>query len=105
MLFHLAGIKANTNIKWMSLGLQERFQKWERILALQGINIDGSVDIIFNLSMPIDGDELYSNLEKMKNMGAISARTIMEQSEYIKDADVEFNRIVGEGQSENEQNE
>lgn len=55
--------------------------------------------------MPIDGDELYSNLEKMKNMGAISARTIMEQSEYIKDADVEFNRIVGEGQSENEQNE
>ena len=105
MLFHLAGIKANTNIKWMSLGLQERFQKWERILALQGINIDGSVDIIFSLSMPIDGDELYSNLEKMKNMGAISARTIMEQSEYIKDADVEFNRIVGEGQSENEQNE
>ena len=45
MLFHLAGIKANTNIKWMSLGLQERFQKWERILALQGINIDGSVDV------------------------------------------------------------
>ena len=47
--------------------------------------------------MPVDGDELYSNLEKMKAMGAISVRTVMENSDLIKDADVELKRIEGEG--------
>lgn len=96
MLFHLAGIKANTNIKWMSIGMQERFNKWRKILGMQGMSANDEVEILFNLSMPVDGDELYSNLEKMKNMGAISARTIMETSEYVKDADIEMSRIDGE---------
>lgn len=97
MLFHLAGIKATTNEKWMTKGLQERFDKWRTLLGMQGINASGEVEVVFNLSMPVDGDELYSNLEKMKAMGAISVRTIMENSELIKDADVELKRIEGEG--------
>lgn len=97
MLFHLAGIKATTNEKWMTKGLQERFDKWRMLLGMQGINASGEVEVVFNLSMPVDGDELYSNLEKMKAMGAISVRTIMENSELIKDADVELKRIEGEG--------
>lgn len=97
MLFHLAGIKATTNEKWMTEGLQERFDKWRTLLGMQGINASGEVEVVFNLSMPVDGDELYSNLEKMKAMGAISVRTIMENSELIKDADVELKRIEGEG--------
>lgn len=97
MLFHLAGIKATTNEKWMTEGLQERFDKWRMLLGMQGINASGEVEVVFNLSMPVDGDELYSNLEKMKAMGAISVRTIMENSELIKDADVELKRIEGEG--------
>ena len=97
MLFHLAGIKATTNEKWMTKGLQERFDKWRMLLGMQGINASGEVEVVFNLSMPVDGDELYSNLEKMKAMGAISVRTIMENSDLIKDADVELKRIEGEG--------
>ena len=97
MLFHLAGIKATTNEKWMTEGLQERFDKWRMLLGMQGINASGEVEVVFNLSMPVDGDELYSNLEKMKAMGAISVRTIMENSDLIKDADVELKRIEGEG--------
>lgn len=96
MLFHLAGIKAKTNEKWMACGMQERFDKWRTLLNMQGISANDFVNIEFNLDMPMDNSELYANLEKMRGMGAISVQTIMENSEYINDANVEKARVANE---------
>lgn len=96
MLFHLAGMMAMENEKWMDLGLQERFNRWRKILGLQGMNANDEVEVVFNLAMPVDANELYSNLEKMYGMGAISTRTVMECSDVVRDADVELARLQSE---------
>lgn len=105
MLFHLATIKAMSNEKWITLGMQERFDKWRKLLGMQGINASDFVGIEFNLNMPIDTKELFENLQIMRNMGAISVQTVMEQSELIKDTTIELARIKKEGNAfDNKQN-
>lgn len=96
MLFHLSTIKAMSNEKWLSTGIQERFEKWRKLLGMQGIDANDFVGIEFNLNMPIDTKEQFENLEIMRNMGAISVQTIMEQSDMIKDASIEMARIKKE---------
>lgn len=96
MLFHLAGIKAQSNEKWMTTGIQERFEKWKTLLHMQGMTANDYVSIEFNLNMPMDDSEVYSNLEKMRAMGAISIQTIMDNSEYINDTVIEKERLKAE---------
>lgn len=95
MLFHLAGIKAMTNEKWISEGMQERFKKWRTLLHMQGLTADDYVEIKFNINMPMDNDKMYSNLKKMREMGAISVQSIMDNSEYVSANEKE--RLENEG--------
>lgn len=95
MLFHLAGIKAMTNMKWISEGMQERFKKWRTLLHMQGLTADDYVEIKFNINMPMDNDKMYSNLKKMREMGAISVQSVMDNSEYV--AANEKERLSNEG--------
>ena len=69
---------------------------------MQGISANDYVGIEFNLNMPIDTKELFENLERMRNMGAISVQTVMEQSELIKDTSIEMERIKKEGNTFNQ---
>ena len=96
MLFHLAGIKALANEKWLVKGMQERFEKWRKLLGMLGVSAEDYVGIEFNLNMPIDTKEQFENLQIMRNMGAISVQTIMEQSELIRDTSIEMARIKKE---------
>lgn len=99
MLFHMANIKAMETEKWLNIGMQERFKKFKQILNMQGIKVDGDVDVEFNLSIPVATDEVVANLKVMRDMGAISTETIMEKSDLIKDVSVEKTRLQGESGS------
>ena len=96
MLFHLASIKAMSNEKWLSAGMQERFDKWRKLLHMQGMTADDYVGVEFNLNMPIDTSEMFTNLKTMYDMGAISVQTVMEQSDLIKDVTIEMTRVKSE---------
>lgn len=96
MLFHLATIKAMSNEKWLSAGMQERFEKWRKLLYMQGMSADDHVGVEFNLNMPIDTSEMFTNLKTMYDMGAISVQSIMEHSELIKDTSIEMARVKSE---------
>ncbi|WP_455718157.1 phage portal protein, partial [Anaerosporobacter sp.] len=96
MLFHMANIKAQETEKWLNIGMQERFKKFKQILSMQGIKVEGDIDIEYNLSIPVATDEVVANLKAMQEMGAISVETIMEKSELIKDVSVEKTRLEGE---------
>ena len=96
MLFHLATIKAMANEKWLIKGIQERFEKWRKMLGMLGVKAEDYVGIEFNLNMPIDTSEMFTNLKTMRDMGAISVQSIMEHSELIKDASIELQRIKKE---------
>ena len=78
----------------------ERFNMFKKILNMQGIKVDGDVDVIYNVSMPIASTEMIANLKALQEMGAISRETIMEKSEYITDVDVEKKRLQGENVAE-----
>lgn len=96
MLFHMANIKAMETEKWLNVGMQERFKKFKEILNMQGIKVDGEVEVEYNLSIPVATDEIVKNLQIMREMGAISIDTIMEKSALIGDISVEKDRLKSE---------
>lgn len=96
MLFHLASIRAMANEKWLVKGMQERFEKWRKLLGMLGVSAEDFIGVEFNLNMPIDTAEMFTNLKTMRDMGAISVQSIMEQSELIKDTSIEMARIKSE---------
>lgn len=99
MLFHMAICKAYENEKWLDKGFTERFDKIRAILAIQGINVTGSMAVEYNMAIPVATNEVVNNLKTMREIGAISIDTVMEKSDLIKDIPVEKERLSKEGTS------
>ena len=96
ILLMMANVYADENKKWLNIGFKERFDMFKKILAMQGISVNGDVEIIYNVAMPVASTEMIANLKALQEMGAISRETIMEKTEYITDVDVEKKRLQGE---------
>ena len=99
ILLMMANVYADENKKWLNIGFQERFDMFKKILDMQGIKVDGDVDVIYNVSMPVASTEMIANLKALQEMGAISRETIMEKTEYVSDVDVEKKRLEEENVS------
>ena len=63
---------------------------------MQGISVENTVDVIYNVSMPVASTEMIANLKVLRDMGAISVESIMEKSNIVSDVDVENKRLGGE---------
>ena len=100
MLFHMAVCKAYENEKWLNGGFKQRFEKFRKILAMQGITTGGNVEVEYNVSIPVATDEVVNNLKTMREIGCISKETVMEKSDLIKDVAVEKDRLNREGNAE-----
>ena len=96
ILLMMANVYADENKKWLNIGFQERFDMFKKILDMQGISVNGDVEVIYNVSMPVASTEMIANLKALQEMGAISKETIMEKTEYVSDVDVEKKRLEGE---------
>ncbi|EPY6467476.1 phage portal protein [Clostridium sporogenes] len=98
MLYSLASVKAMMNEQWLRDGFYERFEKIQKILAMQGIvfNDDDYIDVEFNYSKPINQNELLQNFKTQWEMGAISLQTIIEKSEITQDVTQELARLKSE---------
>ena len=99
ILLMMANVYADENKKWLNIGFQERFDMFKKILDMQGIKVDGDVEVIYNVSMPVASTEMIANLKALQEMGAISKETIMEKTEYVSDVEVEKKRLSGENVS------
>ena len=99
ILLMMANVYADENKKWLNIGFQERFDMFKKILDMQGIKVDGDVEIIYNVAMPVASTEMIANLKALQEMGAISKETIMEKTEYVSDVDAEKKRLDGENVS------
>jgi hypothetical protein len=93
LLFHMASINQMETEKWLNIGFRERFDRFRRILGMQGINAEDNVNVIYNVSMPVATTEMVANLKALREMGAISVESIMEKSDIISDVDVEKERL------------
>lgn len=96
ILLMMANVYADENKKWLNIGFQERFDMFKKILDMQGIKVNGDVEVIYNVSMPVASTEMIANLKALQEMGAISKETIMEKTEYVSDVDAEKKRLEGE---------
>ena len=99
ILLMMANVYADENKKWLNIGFQERFDMFKKILDMQGISVNGDVEVIYNVSMPVASTEMIANLKALQEMGAISRETIMEKTEYVSDVDVEKKMLEGENVS------
>ena len=99
ILLMMANVYADENKKWLNIGFQERFDMFKKILDMQGISVNGDVEIIYNVAMPVASTEMIANLKALQEMGAISKETIMEKTEYVSDVDAEKKRLDGENVS------
>ena len=93
LLFHMASINQMETEKWLNIGFRERFNRFRRILGLQGIDANENVNVIYNVSMPVATTEMIANLQALREMGAISIESVMEKSDIVSDVDVEKQRL------------
>ncbi|MST75754.1 phage portal protein [Roseburia sp. MUC/MUC-530-WT-4D] len=101
ILYAMAQVNADETKKWLNIGFRERFERFKKILSMQGISVESDVDVIYNVSMPVATTEMIANLKALQEMGAISKETIMEKSDIVSDVEVEKKRLSGENVSQN----
>ena len=101
ILYAMAQVNADETKKWLNIGFRERFERFKKILSMQGISVESDVDVIYNVSMPVATTEMIANLKALQEMGAISRETIMEKSDIVSDVEVEKKRLSGENVSQN----
>lgn len=101
ILYAMAQVNADETKKWLDIGFRERFERFKKILSMQGISVESDVDVIYNVSMPVATTEMIENLKALQEMGAISRETIMEKSDIVSDVEVEKKRLSGENVSQN----
>ena len=96
ILFHLANLNADETKKWLNKGFQQRFRVFANILRMQGIAVNGSVETVYNVNMPVATTEMISNLKAMRELGAISIQTLMDKCDLISNTNAELKRVKNE---------
>lgn len=101
ILYAMAQVNADETEKWLNRGFRQRFERFQKILNMQGIKVESDVDVIYNVSMPVATTEMIANLKALQEMGAISTETIMEKSDIVSDVEVEKERLKSDNVSRN----
>ncbi len=101
LLFQLADIKAGMNEQFMREGIEERFDKIRKLLALQGTNINeekyDTLDMVFQYATPQNDSEVIEQLQQLRDMKAISLESLLGHSPMTTDVQSELDKIKDEG--------
>lgn len=101
LLFSLSNLKAMMTEKFIREGIKQRHDKFRRLLEMQGKRFTDrewdTLDVVFQYAMPQSEGDIINNLSKLRDMGAISIQSILEQAPYVTDVNSEMIRLGGEG--------
>jgi len=110
-LFSPTDNKAQKTIQSLTDGMFQRFEYFRKLQGLRSVHKKyadeafDSLNINFNVSRPVDTNSLMTDLKLQQEMRAISRRTIMEKPPYTTDVSLELQRMEGEENvTEEEQN-
>lgn len=101
-LFSQTDNKAQKTIQSMIDGIFQRFEYFRKLQKLRSVHKEysdaafDSLNITFNTSRPVDTNSLMADLKTQQDMGAISVRTVIEQSPYTTDVALELERLDNE---------
>ncbi|MGX8701353.1 phage portal protein [Caproiciproducens sp.] len=91
---------AGSTIQALKAGFYKRWEYIRKLLELQGNKISDddfdTMDCSFALNKTVNTTDLIDGLKTMRDMGAISRKTLMEKSPYITDSSLEMERIKAE---------
>lgn len=101
IIYQLTENRGKENINSLLDGFYQRWECMRHLMAMLGENISDedfdSLNATFNVNKPIDTKNNMENMKLQYEMGAISKRTIMEQSPYTTDSAQELQRLAEEG--------
>ncbi|PJI07654.1 MULTISPECIES: phage portal protein [Clostridium] len=102
LLYSLSDVMAMLNEKWMRRGLQQRFEYFDKLLGLLGVTFSDNeyIDVEFNYSRPVNGQDLLNEIQTQFNMGAISKQSIIEKSPLTTDVSTELERLKKENNTD-----
>ncbi|WP_286086032.1 phage portal protein [Brevibacillus sp. NSP2.1] len=99
LLFQLADIKAGLNEKFIREGMEQRFAVIAELLGRMGVSFDeeafDTLDVVFQYSRPTNEKDIIENLKALREIGAISIESVLENSPYTKDVGQEMERLKG----------
>lgn len=97
LLFSLADLRAGMNEMYMREGLEHRFKAMESLLKAKGTVIDAdALDVVFEYARPMNQTDIINDLKTLRDMGAISLQTTVEQCPMVYDVSTELDRIKKE---------
>lgn len=102
LLFSLANVKASINEHYMRDGIEQRHDVIRRLLGYQDVKFTDeqwdSLNMVFQYNTPSNNTEIISNLKELREIGAISLESLLEQSPYTTDIASELERLSNEGE-------
>lgn len=97
LLFSLADIKAGLNERYIREGFEQRFDRIEKLLRLQGIELDlDDLDVVFQYARPLNETDIISNIKTLKELGVMSLQSAVENAPMIWDVGSEMERLSKE---------
>ncbi len=101
IIYQLTENRGKENINSLLDGFYQRWENMRHLMTILGENVSdedfNSLNAAFNVNKPIDTKNNMENMKLQYEMGAISKRTIMEQSPYTTDSAQELQRLAEEG--------
>lgn len=103
MVYELTENRGKQNINALIEGFRQRWEYMRKLMELTNNSISDedflSLNAVFNINKPVDNKMNMENMKMQYEMGALSRRTIMEQSPYTVDSAQELQRLADEGKS------
>lgn len=103
MVYQLTENRGKQNMYSLLEGFKTRWEYMRKLNSIFGKTISDndfdSLNVSFNINKPIDTQQHMENMKIQYEMGALSKRTVMEQSPYTTDSAQELQRLEDEGKS------
>lgn len=101
LMFSLAEVKADQNEKHMKHGMYKRYERIRTLLEYRGFTMTDeefySIDFVFTYNIPMNQGEIIENMRKLREIGGISVESMLENNPYVKDVQMEKERLAIEG--------
>jgi SPP1 family phage portal protein len=100
LLYSVADVRGALNESWLKEGLMKRLEVWRKLMKLKGIQINDDdfeeIDLIFTYARPKNKTEIVETMAKLREIGAMSLETIVENNPYTSNKTQEMDRLKNE---------
>lgn len=97
IIYQLTENRGKQNMNALIDGFRDRWRYMRKLSAPIPDDDFNSLNVVFNINKPVDTKNNMENMKLQYEMGAISKRTVMEQSPYTTNAAQEIRRLEDEG--------